>query len=74
MLGLIYGGFISRGVISRGLITGEHIFGRLITKGLYRCLYPGGFSSGGLRSTLTIFKDSTCFTRAEGGCAFAANK
>ena len=68
----ISGGLISRGLhlgglYPGGLITGELIIGRLITRGLYRCLYPGGFSSGGLRSTLTIFKDSTCFTHAEGG-------
>ena len=65
--GLYPGAYIRGGLYPGWLITGELIIGRLITRGLYRCLYPGCFSSGGLRSTLTVFKDSTCFTHAEGG-------
>ena len=34
-------------------------------------LYPGDFYPGGLYSTLTIFKDSTCFTLGEWARAFA---
>ena len=53
-----------------GLIAGGLITGGLIPGGLH----PGGFYPGGLRSTLTTFKGSTCFTRAERAHAFAANK
>ena len=61
-----------------GNIYGGHISGELITGGLYRGLYaglyPGGFYPGDLKSTLTIFKDSTCFMHAERARAFVANK
>ena len=56
-------GAYNRGTYTRGLISGAFIW----------VLYPGGFESGALRSTLIIFNDSTCFTRAERGHALAAN-
>ena len=67
-------GAYTQGHISQGLITGGLINGGLISGAFIWVLYPGGFYPGGLRSTLIIFKDSTCFTRTERGHAFAANK
>ena len=74
--GLIYLGHISRGLISGGacnrvlypgdfylgVISGGLIAGKLISG----VLYPGDFYTGGLYSTQTIFKDSTCFTLGAG--------
>ena len=67
---LVSGGPVSSGLISQGLIYPGLISGDIYPGGLYR----GDFYPGGLYSTLTIFKDSTCFTLAERARAFAANK
>ena len=64
----LYPGAYNRGFTTGGLITGG------LYRGLYAGLYPGGLYPGDLKSTLTIFKDSTCLTRAELARAFAANK
>ena len=68
-MGAYIWGLISQGPYIPGTYTGGLISGAFIW-----VLYPGDFYPGGLRSTLIIFKDSTCFTRAERGHAFAANK
>ena len=65
----LYPGPYIPGAYNRGTYTGG-----LISRAFIWVLYPGGFYPGGLRSTLIIFKDSTCFTPTERGHAFAANK
>ena len=86
--GLIYPGAYTRGLITESLYPGDFYPGGynrwaynrganirgLIIGAYVRGLYPGDFYPGGLYSTLTIFKDSTCFTLAERARAFAANK
>ena len=57
----MYGKHISEGIITRGLISEAFIRG----------FYPRSFNPGGLRFTLTVYKDSTCFTRAERARTFA---
>ena len=61
-MGGLYPGPYIPGAYNRGTYTGGLISGAFIC-----VIYPGGFYPGGLRSTLIIFKDSTCFTRAERG-------
>ena len=61
-------------IITGGTYTGGLITGGLISGAFIWVLYLGGFYPGGLRSTLIIFKDSTCFTRVERGHTFVANK
>ena len=73
-MGGLYRGLIPGGHISQEPITGRLILGGLISGSFIWVLYSGGFYPEGLRSTLIIFKDSTCFTHAERGHAFAANK
>ena len=69
MSGGLYPGPSIPGAYNQVTYTGGLISGAFIW-----VLYPGGFYPRDLRSTLIIFKDSTCFTRAEQGHAFAANK
>ena len=62
-----------------GAYIQELISGGLYPGGLYRGTYiqwliSGVLLSRGLYSTLTIFKDLTCFTRTEWARTFAANK
>ena len=72
---LIYPGAYIGGIYPGGIYPGGLLSGGLLSGGLYPgVLYPGGVYPGGLYSTLTIFKDSTCFTLAERARAFAANK
>ena len=63
------GDFYPGAYIREAYNRGANIRG-LITEGFY----PGDFYPVGLYSTLTILKDSTCFTLAERAHAFAANK
>ena len=62
--GGIYPGYLYPGGLQPGVISGVYM----------RAYIRGGFYPGDLKSTLTIFKDSTCFTRAKRARAFAANK
>ena len=71
-------GYISRGLITGDIYPGAYISGRYpgayirgtfyrwLTAEVYMPAYiRGGFYLGGLKSTLIILKDSTCFTCVE---------
>ena len=75
MGGLISGGLYPGPYIPGAYNRGTYNWGAYI-QGFYLGLLSGGLLiyPGGLRSTLIIFKDSTCFKRAEWGHVFAANK
>ena len=75
----IWGWLISGGGLFLGAYIQELISGGLYPGGLYRGTYiqwliSRVLLSRGLYSTLTIFKDLTCFTRTEWARTFAANK